>query len=84
MPISRLRPLEHAARAASLIDVVELSLEALAADLAVLHHPLADNGDKRLPSVWLAPVLSGHLDALRHALATYRDARIFEEDERLF
>jgi hypothetical protein len=84
MPLPRLRPLEHAAGAANLIDVVELSLEALAADLAVLHHPLADDGDKRLPSAWLAAVLSGHLDALRGALATYKHARLFEDDERLF
>jgi ABC-type branched-subunit amino acid transport system permease subunit len=72
------------AGAPSLIEVVELSLEALAADLAACHNELTADSDRRLPSAWLASVVTGHVGALQAALATYKAARLFEEDERLF
>lgn len=84
MPLPRLHPLDNEAAVVLLIDIIDLALAALAADLAHRHHPLADDGDQRLPSSWLATVIDAHAGALRAALATYNTARLFEQDERLF
>jgi len=81
MPPSRLLPRHHPAATTSLIDIVELSLEALAAELTGPPH---DPVLRRLPSQWLAAVVAVHLDALRGALVTYRDARFVEQEDDLF
>jgi len=66
------------------MDIVDLSLAALATQIELNHLDASADGDRKLPSLWLAPLLSDHIHFLRDALATYRDARRSEHDDRLF